>query len=271
MQDYLNILERMPDELRHPMVEFAAAIENRMRKEFAVTRQDFTRLESIVAELAHDQKETRARLDELVAAQKQTEKTVSELVEAQKRTDQALAELAAAQKRTDQALAELAAAQKRTEQTVAELAVGMKELREAQKQTEKQVARLDRTMYAVGARWGIHSETSFREALKGILTDLGFEVERYLRQDTEGSVHGHPAQVELDVVIRDGKLILLEIKSSMSKSEVYTLERVVKFYEKQEGQSVDRKMIVCPFLKPGAMEAAEGLGIEVFTDISEIS
>ena len=130
--------------------------------------------------------------------------------------------------------------------------------------------KLDRTMHAVGARWGIQSETSFREALSGILGDLGFEVDRYVRQDEEGTVHGHPAQVELDVVIQDGKLILIEIKSSMSRSEVYTFERVATFYEAHENRRVDRKLVVCPFLKPGAMEAAARLGIEVFTDVSEV-
>ena len=118
---------------------------------------------------------------------------------------------------------------------------------------------------------GGQSEASFREALSGILSDLGFEVENYIKHDTEGRVHGHPAQVEIDVVIRDGKLMLIEIKSSMNRSDVYTLERVVEFYETQENRKVDRKLIVCPFFKPGAIDVAEKLGIEVFTDVTDVS
>ena len=65
--------------------------------------------------------------------------------------------------------------------------------------------------------------------------------------------------------------MLAEIMSSMSRSEVYTFEHVVKFYEDQENRKVDRKLIVCPFLKPGAIEVAEKLGIEVFGDVNDVS
>ena len=84
-------------------------------------------------------------------------------------------------------------------------------------------------------------------------------------------MHGHPAQVEIDVVIRDGTLMLIEIKSSMSRAEIYTFERVVEFYEAQENRKVDRKLIICPFFKPGAIEVAETLGIEVFSDVTDVS
>ena len=226
--------------------------------------QDLASLENIVAELARDRKETRAELREAALARKETEQILKELAQARKKTEQTVEELAAEVK-------ELTLAQKQTDQSVAELSGTVKELALAQKQTDKRVAKLDRTVHAIGARWEIQSETSFREALSGILGDLGFEVENYVKQDTEGRVHGHPAQVELDVVIRDGKLMLIEIKSSMSRSEVYTLERVVEFYETQENRKVDRKLIVCPFLKPGAIEVAEKLGIEVFSDITDVS
>ena len=239
--------------------------------------EDSVRLEEIVAELARDQKETRAALREAAQARNETEQSIKELAQAQKDTEQSVKELAQAQKRTDQAVTELTAevkelarVQKRTDESVTELSATVKELALAQKQTDKHVAKLDRTVHAIGARWGIQSETSFREALSGILGDLGFEVENYIKQDTEGRVHGHPAQVEIDVVIRDGKLMLIEIKSSMNRSDVYTLERVVEFYETQENRKVDRKLIVCPFFKPGAIDVAEKLGIEVFTDVTDV-
>ena len=236
------------------------------------------RLEDIVAELARDQKETRAALREAAQARKGTEQSVKELVQAQKRTEQSVKELAQAQKDTEQSVKELAQAQEDTEQSIKELAQAqkdteqsVKELAQAQKDTDMQVANLERTVHAIGARWGIQSESSFREALSGILGDLGFEVESYIRHDTEGNVHGHPTQVEIDVVIRDGILMLIEIKSSMSRSEVYTFERIVEFYEAEENRIVDRKLIICPFFKPGVIDVAEKLGIEAFTDVADVS
>ena len=240
--------------------------------------EDSVRLEDIVAELARDQKETRAALREAAQARKGTEQSVKELVQAQKRTEQSVKELAQAQKDTEQSVKELAQAQEDTEQSIKELAQAqkdteqsVKELAQAQKDTDMQVANLERTVHAIGARWGIQSESSFREALSGILGDLGFEVESYIKHDTEGNVHGHPTQVEIDVVIRDGILMLIEIKSSMSRSEVYTFGRIVEFYEAEENRIVDRKLIICPFFKPGVIDVAEKLGIEVFTDVADVS
>ncbi len=233
--------------------------------------EDSVRLEEIVAELARDQKETRAALREAAQARNETEQSIKELAQAQKDTEQSIKELAQAQKDTEQSVKELAQIQTRTDESVAELSATVKDLALAQQQTDKNVAKLDRTVHAIGARWGVQSEASFREALSGILSDLGFEVENYIKHDTEGRVHGHPAQVEIDVVIRDGKLMLIEIKSSMNRSDVYTLERVVEFYEAEENRIVDRKLIICPFFKPGVIDAAKKLGIEVFTDVADVS
>ncbi len=83
---------------------------------------------------------------------------------------------------------------------------------------------------AIGARWGFQAETTFREAIKGILEEsFPVKVEKYLAMDEEGKVFGRPDQVELDLIIKDGEIIAGEIKSSMSKSDVYAFYRKVKF------------------------------------------
>jgi len=119
---------------------------------------------------------------------------------------------------------------------------------------------------ALGARWGLRAESSFREAIKGILEEsFPVRVERYLARDEEGEVFGRPDQVELDLIIRDGEVIAAEIKSSMSKSDIYTFDRKVRFYEKREGRRVKRKLVVSPMVAPEALPVAEDLGIEVYT------
>ena len=177
-----------------------------------------------------------------------------------------VAELTQNQKEIRTALREAAQIRKETAHIIKEI----KEIARSRKPTDTPISRLERTVHAMAATYGIESEASFRDALSGILGDLGFEVENYIKHDTEGRVHGHPTQVEIDVVIRDGKLMLIEIKSSMNRSDVYTLERVVEFYEAQENRKVDRKLVVCPFFKPGVIDVAEKLGIEVFTDVTDV-
>jgi hypothetical protein len=43
--------------------------------------------------------------------------------------------------------------------------------------------------------------------------------------DDEGEVFGRPDQVEINVIIKNGLVIVCEIKSSMSKAEMYIFDR----------------------------------------------
>uniref|UniRef100_UPI0025E9EBD9 PD-(D/E)XK nuclease family protein n=1 Tax=Thermosulfurimonas sp. TaxID=2080236 RepID=UPI0025E9EBD9 len=134
--------------------------------------------------------------------------------------------------------------------------------------------RIDRTIGALGARWGLYSEHAFREALAEILSEFGgFQVSRYLAYDETGQVFGHPDQVEIDLLIKDGKVWVAELKSSVSKAEVYAFERKVRFYEEKEGQKVERRLIISPMVDPEARKVAEKLGIQIFAqpeDLEEV-
>jgi len=112
----------------------------------------------------------------------------------------------------------------------------------------------------------LHSEQSFRNALKGILEEyFDVEVLSVTDYDAEGEVFGRPDQVELDVIIKDGVLILGEIKSSMSKSDMYAFERKVRFYEKRHGRKASRMIVISPMVDDRAREVAENLGIQVYS------
>ncbi|MDG4550134.1 MAG: DUF3782 domain-containing protein, partial [Candidatus Contendobacter sp.] len=118
---------------------------------------------------------------------------------------------------------------------------------------------------ALGARWGIASEHSFRAALKGILEkSFGVEVLNVNEFDDEGTVFGAPDQVEIDIIIKNGDLILCELKSSMSKSDMYTFGRKVSFYERRHQRLAQRKIAISPMVPPPVRAIADKLGIEVF-------
>ena len=93
-------------------------------------------------------------------------------------------------------------------------------------------ARHERSIGALGARWGLQTEAAFRKALAGILEkSFGVEVVNINDYDDEGIVFGRPEQVELDIIIRNGQLIACEIKSSMDKAGIHAFARKVDFYE----------------------------------------
>jgi len=139
-------------------------------------------------------------------------------------------------------------------------------------QLDEHFRRVESHIGALGNRWGLQTEDSFRAALAGILDDrLGLRVERFRQIDTEGTVFGQPEQVEIDVVVRDGVCYLLELKSSLSKADVYTFVRKVAFYERLKGVTVQRRIVISPMLRPGVLETAQALGLEVYTSAYDVA
>jgi hypothetical protein len=124
----------------------------------------------------------------------------------------------------------------------------------------------DSTIGALGSRWGLYSEASFRNALKGILEDsFDIEVININEYDDSGEVFGRPDQIELDLIIKNGLLIICEIKSSISKSEMYSFYRKVLFYEKRHQREANRKLVISPMVDERSKPIAEDLGIEIYS------
>ncbi len=131
--------------------------------------------------------------------------------------------------------------------------------------------RIDSTIGALGARWGLSSEQSFRGALKAILEEtFGVTVERFLKKDQTGQVFGRPDQVEIDVVVRNGEVLLVELKSSMSSGDMYIFDRKVLFFENETGRKASRKIVVSPMLEERALGVAKELGIETYSAAEDV-
>ena len=134
-----------------------------------------------------------------------------------------------------------------------------------------QAKKFDRSIGALGARWGLQSETAFRKALAGILEEsFGVEVLNINEYDEQGEVFGRPEQVELDIIVKNGLLLICELKSSMGKADMYIFERKTRFYEKRHGRKADRLIAVSPMIDAKAARVAEKLGIETYCDSSEV-
>jgi hypothetical protein len=129
----------------------------------------------------------------------------------------------------------------------------------------------DRSIGALGARWGLQSEKAFRDALAGILEEnFGVEVINYNGYDDSGEVFGKPEQIELDVIIKNGLLILCELKSSIDKGGMYLFERKARFYEREHERKATRLIVISPMIEPKAYKVAERLGIDCYGDSLEV-
>jgi hypothetical protein len=126
--------------------------------------------------------------------------------------------------------------------------------------------RFESTIGALGSRWGLASEASFRNALKGILGDsFGVEVLNLNLYDQQGEVFGRPDQVEIDLIIKNGLTIACEIKSSIDKAGMYIFGRKVDFFAKYENRAINRKIVISPMVDDRARPVAEALGIEIYS------
>ena len=89
-------------------------------------------------------------------------------------------------------------------------------------------------------------------------------------KERAGEVFGQPDQVELDVLVRDGKVILVAIKSALNRGHVHFFNRKAQYYSQQTSRVVDRKLIVTPYADERAQELALALGVEICTDVTAL-
>jgi len=127
---------------------------------------------------------------------------------------------------------------------------------------------VERHISALGSKWGIMAESAFRESLRGLLEkELGFKVEKWRTYDEAGIVYGYPSEVDIDVTVSNGKIILIEVSSHVKASDILQFTRKARLYEEKTGRRPDRLIIVTPYIDEKALEAAKQLGIETYTKV----
>ena len=144
-------------------------------------------------------------------------------------------------------------------------------LRRIHEEIMLQALKHDRSIGALGSRWGLQSEKAFRDALAGILEkNFGVDVVNVNEYDDEGVVFGRPDQVELDVIIQNGLLLICELKSSIDKAGMYIFERKARYYEQRHQRTANRLIVISPMIDARARKVAERLGIETYGDSTEV-
>jgi len=160
---------------------------------------------------------------------------------------------------------------KKWEEQNARWEANQKELQRMNDALIAMVHKHDRSIGALGSRWGLQSERAFRNALAGILEkSFGVQVLNVIEFDYEGTVFGRPDQVELDVIIKNGVLIICELKSSIDKAGMYIFERKVRYYERKHDRKASRMMVISPMIDARAQRVADTLGIETYGDSIDV-
>lgn len=145
------------------------------------------------------------------------------------------------------------------------------ELKRLHNEIIAQAQKFDRGIGALGSRWGLQSEKAFRDALAAIL-EQSFDVQvvNVTDYDDSGEVFGRPDQIELDVIIKNGLLLICELKSSIDKAGMYIFERKARFYERRHERKANRLIVISPMIDGRARKVGERLGIEMYGDSTEV-
>jgi hypothetical protein len=141
------------------------------------------------------------------------------------------------------------------------------DLRGVEKSLREDLRRVELALNALGARWGVFSEDAFRSGVRELLRDAGYTVERWVYYDDRGYVYGYPSEVELDVVVRDGRTFAVEITSALRRGDLQQIKRKVELFSAVTGRRVDAVYVITPFIhdrNPDAMIAVpNAMGITV--------
>jgi hypothetical protein len=133
----------------------------------------------------------------------------------------------------------------------------------------QELAAMRRSVMGLGARWGLLAEESFRAGIQALLAHQPeVQVSRWLSRDESGEVFGYPADVEVDVVVRNGVHLIAEIKSSISRGDVVIFKRKIDFYSKATGQKPTAQLMIGPFVEDRAIETAKHFGIEISVGVT---
>jgi len=291
-----QIVDKFPLQLQMPVRELTTYMKwemaTYMEREQIASKEDFTELKSAIHNLAMLQTHTEEKVqnlteaqERLARAQERTEEKVQNLTEAQERTEEkvqnlteAQERLARAQERTEEKVQNLTEAQERTEEKVQKLTEAqerteekLQKLTEAQERTEEKLQNLDDRVTegfkslsdqiaALGGRWGIYNEGTFRATICGLFENVeGVRVEK-----------GHYGGREVDMVIRNGEHILLEITSRMHRKDIEKLYSSADDYLDKVGVE-PKLMVATSYISPRLMQKIMGLErpIDIFSYESE--
>ncbi|AFZ70727.1 hypothetical protein Calag_1005 [Caldisphaera lagunensis DSM 15908] len=140
--------------------------------------------------------------------------------------------------------------------------------------TKEDIKRLENIVNALGARWGILSESSFRNGIYEILKDIGWEIKNELIYDKDGYVYNDPSEVEIDIVIKDGNIIMIEIMSALKRGDLPIIKRKKELYEKKAGVKVSEIIAITPFIhdkyQDKVIAMAKDMGIKIITSLDNI-
>ena len=156
---------------------------------------------------------------------------------------------------------------KRWKQNQDDIRINQEDITKNQEDISILFLKFDQGVGAIGERWGFHAEGTFRNAFNAMLRKIApdYKVEHSDDIDLEEYVLGEPSNIEIDLIIRNGKTYLGEIKASMSKGDMVYFKRKAEWWEKKKNMKAEAWFVISPMIHNKALEAAKHYGIRCFS------
>ncbi len=161
----------------------------------------------------------------------------------------------------------LVAIERRLEEHDRKFSELLEEIARLRREFNRLSMRVEVTIGSVGRRWGTDLERLVLEIFRETLEREGIKpgrVEKFRVRDADGRLTGVRGRVvDVDVLVRDDRVYVLEVKSRAEIEHVEALPEKARVVEKVLGRMVDRIYMVAVNVDREAYERARELGIRV--------
>ncbi|MFH7836240.1 MAG: DUF3782 domain-containing protein [Candidatus Aenigmatarchaeota archaeon] len=141
------------------------------------------------------------------------------------------------------------------------------EIRELRKNFEILSNKVEVTIGSMGMRWGIDLERTILKIFKETLEAKGIEpgkVEKFRFKDENGSITGIKGKIiDVDVLIKDDKLYIIEVKSAVEIDHVEYLIEKASIVEKILKRKVNKVFLIAVNIDKEAYDRAKEMNIDV--------
>ena len=157
------------------------------------------------------------------------------------------------------------AVDKRFEELIKQINIGFEQARLERKDLSKKIEGLDIAVGSLGRRSGINLEEGIRNLLNDKLIQANIQTNKIHKEflfDENGIVFTKNYSTDIDVVIEDGKIILIEVKYSPDNQDIFHFLKIAELY-KLKFKPYDELVILGLEMKEHHIEYARQQGIKV--------
>jgi len=236
-------------------------------EEFRLAMAGLLGYSEIVSRLNEHEKTMQTILNEI----KLLREDFNKLFEEQKKLREDFNKLFEEQKKLREDFNKLFEEQKKLREDFNKLFEEQKKLREdfvlIREDFSKLGSRVEVILGRMGRRWGADLERTLLGTFKEVLEKEGIEpgkVESFSYIDFDGSITGLKGRlVQADILVKDGKLTLIEVKSFAEREDVDHLKDVVGYVEKILKRNIDQVYLITVNVDKHTLARAQELGFKV--------